>query len=89
MLLLASILPQSAECIETIRLTFCTTLLMISNNAQMPLSILYNVYAITLSILPQSAECNVTIRLTFCTTLLMISNNEQTRIYHEIGIAKC
>ena len=34
----ASILPQSAECNETIRLTFYATLLTISNNAQMRFS---------------------------------------------------
>ena len=84
----ASILPMSAEYIATIRLTFCTFLMM-SNNAQMPLSLLYNVNAISVSIQPQSSECNVTIRLTFCTTLLMVSYNSQTHVHHEIGIVKC
>ena len=82
----ARILPQNANCNATIRLTFCTTLLMKSNNAQMFLSIWYNINAITVCILPQSAECNATIRLTFCATLLTICNNAQM---HEIGIAQC
>ena len=50
---------------------------MISKNAQMPLSILYNVNAITLSICPQNAEGNATITLMLCTTLLKINNNAQ------------
>ena len=41
----ASILAKMAECNATIRITFCISLLMICNNAQMPLSISYNVNA--------------------------------------------
>ena len=47
----ASIMPIVLVCIATIRLTF-STFLMMSNNAQMPLSLLYNVNAISVSIQP-------------------------------------
>ena len=50
----ASILPQNAERNPRIRLIICTKLLMMNNNARMPLSKLYKVNAITVSIMPQS-----------------------------------
>ena len=86
--IIVRILPQNANCNATM-MNILHNIAYGKQQCTNAFIYMYNVNAITVSIQPQSAERNATIRLILCTTLLMISNNAQTRVYHEIGIAKC